>query len=187
MTREAIHDRSGICLVLRENPRQRPWMGNMRRRIECVEEYLELRNCHAGGQGGFLQWGFDFRHECVNITSLILMLMLILILILSSVNTSVRISKLKPIYNITEAPLSHLKLTIYCYYLCSTLRIFQFSIVFCETESNCGPYIAVGYRIFSLSVSLLPTYFPSHSPPLAYSLSCLPYSIPPYLFLLYLF
>lgn len=93
--------------------------------------------------------------------------MLILILILSSVNTSVRISKLNPIYNITEAPLSHLKVTIYCYYLCSTLRIFRFSIVFCEAESNCGPYIAAGYHIFNLSVSpahLLP--FPLSSPPL---------------------
>lgn len=97
--------------------------------------------------------------------------MLILILILSTVNTSVRISKLNPIYNITEAPLSHLKVTTYCYYLCSTLRIFRFSIVFYETESNCGPYIAAGYHIFNLSVSLLPTYFPSHSPPLPYSLS----------------
>lgn len=96
-----------------------------------------------------------------------LMLMLILILILSSVNTSVRISKLNPIYNITEAPLSHLKVTIYCYYLCSTLRIFRFSIVFCETDSNFGPYIADGYRIFNLSVSpahLLP--FPLSSPSL---------------------
>lgn len=50
---------------------------------------------------------FYFRRESVNITSLILMLMLILIL--SSVNTSVRISKLNPIYNITEAPIVPLK------------------------------------------------------------------------------
>lgn len=123
-----------------------------------------MRRSHVGRQGSFAQRGFAFQRESVNVTSLI-------ILILSSVNTSVCISKLNPINSIIKAPLPHLKVMIYCYYLCSTLRIFRFSLCFVMYVKQCSTVVHALQLVIGLSylqslspVHLLP--FLLSSPPL---------------------